>query len=117
MISGAQLFISLLILSCGAHSVFAETDLRDPTRPITYSIVEGEEINRGMKLHSVLISSQRKVAVINGKTVKENEWVGDAKIIRISPGLVVIEHQGERQQLTLRNPIRTKSKEQRLTHK
>ncbi len=84
----------------------AEIQLRDPTRPLSY--VEGAGANKpsGWRLDSVLISSQRKQAVINGKSVSEDSWIRGAQVKRIQANKVVILVKGEERVLRLRSGIR-----------
>lgn len=82
----------------------AGTELRDPTRPLGYgpSAVEKQVL----RLDSVLISATRKVAVINGRTVAENEWISGAQVKRIQPGKVVVIREGHEEVLTVRTSVR-----------
>ncbi|MAZ86453.1 MAG: hypothetical protein CL693_02320 [Cellvibrionaceae bacterium] len=84
----------------------AEVQLRDPTRPLSY--IEGAGANKpsGWRLDSVLISSQRKQAVINGKSVSEDSWIRGAQVKRIQANKVVILVKGEERVLRLRSGIR-----------
>jgi MSHA biogenesis protein MshK len=52
-------------------------------------------------LQSVLISPKRKVAVINGDTVQVGDRVGDARVVRIVEGEVVLARGGQWQTLKL----------------
>ena len=69
--------------------------LRDPTRPP--AVLEmapdgsgGANANAGPRLQSVLISPSRRVAVINGQTVTVGDKIGDAQLVKISEGEVVL---------------------------
>ncbi len=76
----------------------AEGVVRDPTQPLGYTTASGMMANADYTLNSVLISSQRKHAVINGVTLREGQVIpgsGDIVIKRISPQTVVLQ-QGEK---------------------
>jgi MSHA biogenesis protein MshK len=53
---------------------FAE-ELRDPTMPIHFSGSVGTQPMVSLKLNSILISQQRRVAVINGQFVRQGEEI------------------------------------------
>lgn len=69
-------------------------DVRDPTAPLGYTatgtLVEGEQF----ALNSILISPQRKLAIINGNTLREGDLVpgsADVKVQRILNQAVVLQ--------------------------
>ena len=66
--------------------------LVDPTRPPA-SLGKpgaGEETPAGSQLQSVLISSGRRLAVINGDTVALGGMVGEARVVKITETEVVL---------------------------
>lgn len=83
---------------------------RDPTRPFNMVSVSGVKANTNLKLDSVLISSRRKLAVVNGHALQEQEWFGDVKIVKIFPERVEVVYQGKPVTLRLINPIRKEKK-------
>lgn len=77
--------------------------LTDPTRPPsapTGSPAAQEEA-AGTQLQSILLSSGRKVAVINGNVVPLGGMVGEAKVVRISETQVVLKKGDEIEVLKL----------------
>lgn len=70
-------------------------DVRDPTTPLGH--VATHATNNGAQqfaLNSILISSQRKLAIINGNTLREGQTVpgsGNVKVQRISAQTVVLQ--------------------------
>lgn len=85
----------LLLAVSGAVSVHAES-LRDPTRPLGYRGAEGTPIE--WELNAVFIGGTRKLAVINGQKLQEQERVpGSAGVylLAIEPRAVVLQ-QGPR---------------------
>lgn len=88
--------------------------LSDPTRPQDYAPqsapagevndlaeVEAADVEPSYTLQYVLVSDQRKFAVINGHRVVEGDRVGEARVVRIGPGLVRIRTPKETQELKL----------------
>lgn len=73
-------FIITLLLILTALSATAE-DLRDPTRPLGHSVSGPRE--QVLVLNSVLISSERKLAIINGQTLRENDVIAGSNGVRI----------------------------------
>lgn len=60
---------------------------RDPTRPLGYQLVAGKTSvvkEAELKLSSVLISAQRKLAIINGQSLREGQ------VIPGTQGVVVV---------------------------
>lgn len=77
--------------------------LSDPTRPPAATAgapTSGEEAP-GTQLQSILLSSGRKVAVINGNMVPLGGMVGEAKVVRISETEVVLKKGDETEVLKL----------------
>ena len=61
----------------------------DPTRPGGYSPKATRSL-KGMQLESILISAQRKVAIINGKTYQPGDSIRGAKLVAIEPHRVTM---------------------------
>jgi MSHA biogenesis protein MshK len=93
----------LLALSCNVVVVLAAhaQALRDPTRPPDFSAAAPEVEATVSALQSVLISPGRRVAVISGRTVAVGDQVGNAKVISIREGEVVLREGGETRTLKL----------------
>jgi len=73
----------LLAFSLSAMDVVALEGLKDPTRPSYFSSganVYLDGLKKQYVLNSVLISDQRRVAVINGKRVTEGDRVKNAVV-------------------------------------
>lgn len=72
----------------------AYADLPDPTRPpnasLTGSSAETDMADNKIFLSSILISPERRVAVINGKALRKGDQVGAGKIVKINPSEVVL---------------------------
>ena len=90
--------ISLLALLMTAP-VNATQGLADPTRPGKF-VAQNEageiSLSEQFQLHSVLISSQRRVAIINDKSVEEGDQVDGATVKRIDKNHVDLVKNGAR---------------------
>jgi MSHA biogenesis protein MshK len=77
--------------------------LADPTRPAdaTGAAREGSSGPSGPALQSVLISPHRRIAIVNGKTLKLGDKVGKARLVSITETEVVLQNGKDRQILKL----------------
>lgn len=77
--------------------------LEDPTRPPGASLLTagGEADATGMQLTSTLVSAGRRLAIINGQTVRQGQQLGNARVIKIEPTAVIVVQNGERKRLAL----------------
>lgn len=89
------------MLALTPHAV-AEA-ITDPTRPPLENTIGDIAPTSGEKpvLQSVLISPLRVEAIINGRTVKVGDKVGDAKIVKISESEVLLREGKDLQVLKL----------------
>ena len=95
--------------------------LDDPTKPafhpaanaplVVNEEVGSEEATRELALSSILISSNRRVAVINGQIVKRDELIEGGRVVSIEPGRVVLDDAGEKIELFLLPDMKTKSRQ------
>jgi len=93
-----------LALLLGSATAYAKLDLPDPTKPSSFvpQVAKStESLAKQFKLHSVLISSQRRVAIINDKSVEVGDSVNGATVRQIEKSRVVLEKQGTRFSLSL----------------
>jgi MSHA biogenesis protein MshK len=98
----AQRLILLAVSSLAAGAALAQP-LSDPTRPPSREgAAELRQADvRGSRLQSVLISPARSVAVIDGRTVRVGERVGDATVVSIAASEVTLQRGSGRETLTL----------------
>ena len=83
----------------------------DPTRPIDYQPRKTTAGNAsGLTLQSLLVSKQRKRAVINGKRVEEGDRVAGATVVKITADGVTVERNGKRRTLKLNTTIVKKAR-------
>ena len=74
-------------------AVAATESLPDPTRPPASLSLGQQDVTTfsGPVLQSVMISTGRKLAIISGQTVKLGEKYGNAHVIKITEGEVVLQ--------------------------
>jgi MSHA biogenesis protein MshK len=80
----------MLLVTSGASPLAA---LEDPTRPPDFiGNNAGSKQSQApvWQVSSILISEQRRVAVVNGQTVRQGDQVGSARVISISPTAVTL---------------------------
>lgn len=115
----AVLIVMLAALATTLSSL-ATAEVPDPTRPMSgaeaMAWVRGDkpgvtETLPDLHLESVLISSRRRVAVINGRRVAEGEELLGARILEIRPDGVRIQRAGN--QHTLQMAARGSLRDQR----
>jgi len=99
---------ALLILSFALYSVAASAeDLPDPTRPPVWISGAGVAPGQGAAesqpsgLQSTIISGSRRAAIIDGKTVELWAKHGNAQLIEVNEGSVVLRTAQTRRVLTL----------------
>lgn len=95
--------MALIVGSCSL--VFASAELIDPTMPSMHgvdAVASAASLDSvstaGPVLQSVLLSPNRKLAVISGKTYKVGEKVGAATLIKVSVHEVVLRNSDSTQQ-------------------
>jgi hypothetical protein len=78
--------------------------LEDPTRPPGASqlgSLNAADANSAWILTSTLVSDDRRLATINGRTVRQGQSIGNAQVIRIDPTGVTLLQDGERKRIAL----------------
>jgi len=99
--------LGLFVLIGFAGFVKAETALQDPTKPLRYSAAK-KAAEMKLVLNSVLISPHRKIAVINGQGLAEQDTIkgsGGVILERILPHEVVLEKAGKRWRIRLQHDL------------
>ena len=90
-----------LLVLCGPAIVSAQV-LNDPTKPpAEISAPPGEVIQAGKARQTILISPDRRAAIIDGQTVELGAKHGDFRLIEVSESGVVLEGSQGRQVLAL----------------
>ncbi|HJV85658.1 MAG TPA: MSHA biogenesis protein MshK [Noviherbaspirillum sp.] len=104
MAAGKAVIRNLAVaLLCGGSLQAAAQALTDPTRPpaVVNADAQAGEVATGPVLQSILISSHRAEAIINGRTVKAGDKVGEATVVRITESEVLLRNGREQQALKL----------------
>ncbi|MEA3545498.1 MAG: hypothetical protein U9R69_09815 [Thermodesulfobacteriota bacterium] len=85
------LFLLILLFSLPGNSFAATADqFIDPMRPVRYQTPVAKKTAQDLvntadwQLTAVLISAQRSVAVINGKSLREGDMVDGYRVVKIS---------------------------------
>src|SRR3989338_6552021 len=109
---------ALLTLSIALHSVAAAAeDLPNPTRPPAMIAGTGAATgrwsaeSRSSGLQSTIISESRRAAIIDGKTVELWGKHGNARLVEVNEGSVVLRRAQTRQVLTLFPDVKIKQRE------
>lgn len=92
--SSGMMLVGALALAAQAADMGS---LPDPTRP--HGASAGGRSASGVQ--SILISPQRKVAVVNGREVTVGDRVGDAVVVDIRPYEVILNRGGRESRLRL----------------
>jgi MSHA biogenesis protein MshK len=91
-----------LLVWCLAFAALVRADVADPTRPPGVGARTVATLPHGPRLTSILVSDSRRLAVVNGRTVREGELVGQAKVKHIDISGVVLEDETGETYLSLR---------------
>lgn len=95
----ARLGLAILAGLLGAAAQAGDVgDLPDPTRPQGAAPATG---GARSGVQSILISPQRKLAVVHGQTVTVGDRVGDAVVVDIRPYEVILKRAGRETSLRL----------------
>ncbi len=108
MVDGMMRALFALTIVLNAWTVNA-AELPDPTRPPASLMQAVDEALLGQKitvtpsagLQSTIISSTRRAAIIDGKTVELGAKHGEAQLIEVNEGNVVLQNGSVRQVLSL----------------
>lgn len=98
--------ITLLLFTACATSGAVVGELPDPTRPLGGRTVAPAPTPAPVHvpasvLQSILVSPQRRLAVISGRTVSVGDHVGDAVVVEILPYEVVLQRSGQEVRMRL----------------
>lgn len=99
----ALLYAALLVPAVSAAA--ADQPMHDPLRPPDYRAApvtrKAEPFDASAwSLVSTLVSGTRRVAIINGRSVRPGDRVGGARVLRIDHGAVRLDYRGR--QFTIR---------------
>ncbi len=93
---------ALLALLLAGETAASAAPLGDPMRPYYLGTSRTvTEAKTAWQVQSILISPERRIAVVNGKSLAVGDSIGNATVTAIEPYVVTIEHQGKQTQLLL----------------
>lgn len=101
----AAFLIAGTLLAVPLSAAQEAAEVQDPMRPPQTRQTESSTSAPSWDLSSILISDNRRLAVINGVLVKPGERVSGARLVRIAADHVVIRHAGGEQTLSLRSNL------------
>jgi MSHA biogenesis protein MshK len=98
----SKLLCFLLIL-ISASLIADAGKLRDPTTPLGQSVATLDNPIVALNLNSVLISNQRRVAVINGQALRQGEEIKGSgfRVVSIKTNSVIVQSNNARRELSL----------------
>ena len=96
----ALLVVAAVVALCGEAGVQA-AQLVDPTRPVAYRTRDADQL----RLESVLLGADRRIAMISGKAVKVGERVEGALVTAITRNRVVLRRNNTEIVLVLADPM------------
>lgn len=79
--------------------------VEDPMQPTWLrnrnSESQQQDPRRRFKVDTILVSPERRIAIINGSGVKVGDWIHGARVVRIDPESVTLEMRGARLTIAL----------------
>lgn len=93
--------LAVAFLICVPCAVSADTDFRDPTRPYRASVPVTQAPQRFV-VNAIIVSDDRRVAIVNGKRVGEGQTIAGATVVEIKKDAIKLDVDGREQILELR---------------
>jgi len=90
-----NLLAAMALLISASSLSFADEILRDPTRPYAAS-VPGATASARFMVNAIIVSADRRVAIVNGRRVGVGASVHDATIVAIEKDHLILERNGKR---------------------
>lgn len=98
-----------MVVLCIATVSVAQEQVADPTKPLNFSAgtMAAGDTKETIQLTSILISSDRKVAIINGQVLAESQTVKGigALVKRIDADAVTLQQNGKVWRVALNNTV------------
>lgn len=98
----SKLSIITLLLTFVASVCLGDEALRDPTRPYTAAERRAVATPRFV-VNAIIVSPERQVAILNGRRVGVGASVDNATVVSIDKDELILEINGKRQTVRLRN--------------
>lgn len=93
-------YLALLLLASTAQAA-ANERLLDPTRPTHAKAPAAPRSTSAMRLEAVLMSSDRRIAIVNGQVLRAGDRIGDVLIEEVFADSVRYTRAGQSQLLRL----------------
>lgn len=85
----------VLLAALGTGHALGTENLPDPTRPATFGAASPAAVKApSYSVSSVVIGSDRRLAVVNGQTVSEGDRVDGARVVAVLAGGVRLQRGG-----------------------
>lgn len=108
-VSRSAVFAMTIVATIGIRSQISADVLIDPMRPYTPEVrVERSVGGKAYVLSAILYSTERRIAIVNGRPVSEGQRIHGARVERIEPGKVELLVDGNRLKLVLINDRKAK---------
>ena len=91
-------WLTAVFLALG--SATTEAELPDPTRPYVYQSPRVAAAPR-LQLNAIIVSDERKLAIIDGKRLRVGDDIGGATLVSISKNEVELERGGQKLVLSM----------------
>lgn len=93
--------LAVAFFLCVPGAATADTDFRDPTRPYRVSAPVSQAPQRFV-VNAIIVSDDRRVAIVNGKRVGEGQSIAGATVVAITKDAIRLDVDGREQILELR---------------
>ena len=95
-------YVAALTALClfGADAA-AQEHFRDPTRPYSARNVVYASTPATFKINALIVSDERRLAIVNGRRVHIGDAIGGATVVGITKHELTLDIGGERRTLTL----------------
>lgn len=91
-----RMLIAMVVLQAGlCGAAMADEILRDPTRPYS-AHVGGVSVAPRFAVHAIIVSPERRVAIVNGRRVGVGASVDGATVIAIEKDHLILDQNGQR---------------------
>lgn len=98
-----------LLYSSSIMAIYATETLTDPTRPAFHSVVKNKLLDydgQTFKVSQIFISSRKRMAIVNGQTVRRGDTIGNASVVAIESDSVHLLIDGKIKQVSIMPSIK-----------
>ena len=94
----AGTIVTMLVAAAGSAAAPAAEIASDPMRPDTLQSIAASAPAR-YRVNAIIVSDERRIAIVNGQRVGVGDALGDATVVSISKAEVILDVDGSRQSL------------------